>query len=293
MDRREGEQNRFVVNVRRLYTAITICALVLLFLVWRVESERMERVRAAIVDSLLPVIEFGARPIQYSVQLAGNLGEHLKQSKRIAELEQEVAQLEHWRVQASLLQDQNAELRDLLQATSSPAPFLVTAQVVADTSSEFRHSAVVKAGSENGVEDGWLALDSSGLVGRVWGVDRNSARIILLADPESKVPVRIGRDSRGLVVGDGALSPQLAFVSATTISPGAKVVTSGDDGVFVPDIPVGEVVVDPDQIFRVRLLGDLWNLDFVTLRAPDITPAPTVEGELISPVPLPTSGNSQ
>ncbi len=278
-----SEHQNFVGNVRRLFVGLAAAALVLMFLLWRVESERMERVRTAVVDALMPAAELGGRPLTYVSSLARRLDSHLRLAERIAELEAEVARLEHWKEQTRRLEQQNARLRGLLNAPKNPAAFTVSAQVIADTSSVFRHSVLINAGSENGVGDGWPALDGSGLAGRIAGVGRKTARVVLLADPSSRVPVKIVEArSRGIAVGDGTLLPQLRFASAASVNPGSRVVTSGDGGVYPPDIPLGDVIIGSDRILRVRLLADLWNLEYLILFRADTPEGPAASGGVIT-----------
>ena len=280
------EHQGIVGSVRRLFIGLTLAVLTLLFLLWRIESERMERVRAAVVDSLMPAVELGGKPLLYVSGLAHTLDTHLRLAERTAELELELARLEYWKEQARILEQQNARLRDLLNAPRDPASFAVSAQVIADTSSQFRHSVLVNVGSENGVEDGWPAMDGSGLAGRLSGVGRKTARVVLLADSSSRVPVKIlENSSRGIAVGDGTLLPQLRFASAASVSPGSRVVTSGNGGVFPPDLLLGEVVLGNDQILRVRLLADLWNLDYVSLLRTENPEGPPVGGDIIAGQP--------
>ena len=61
-------------------------------------------------------------------------------------------------------------------------------------------------------------------------------------------------------------------------------VSSGDGGLYPPDILIGQVVVGPDGRQRVRLAADYRQLDFV--RVVRAVPAPPIEGPggLIGPL---------
>ena len=174
------------------------------------------------------------------------------------------------------------QLRELLNVKIAPAELTVSGRVLADTSSQFRHSKLINVGTERGIDDGWSVMDDEGLVGRISGIGRKTARVILLADSSSRVPVKIeGTGGRGIVTGDGTLLPLLEFVSPAQAKAGRRVLTSGDGGVFPPDLLVGEVVIASDRRLRVKLAADLWNLEFVSVMRSRSDPVPANEGELI------------
>ncbi len=262
--------------------AVALFGLLAFFLLWQIENERMERVRAALIDRLTPLVELGNKPIEFGVFLSETVQEHFNHLDRITGLEQEVTRLEHWREEARRLEIQNAQLRELLNVKIAPAELTVSGRVLADTSSQFRHSKLINVGTERGIDDGWSVMDDEGLVGRISGIGRKTARVILLADSSSRVPVKIeGTGGRGIVTGDGTLLPLLEFVSPAQAKAGRRVLTSGDGGVFPPDLLVGEVVIASDRRLRVKLAADLWNLEFVSVMRSRSDPVPANEGELI------------
>ncbi len=279
-----SEQQKLIVQVRRIFFGLAIFGLVSLFIVWQVQNERMERVRATIIGSIMPVIEWGGKPLTYAADVGTFIGTHLSLAERIEELQKETAQLTVWRERARILEQENARLRDILNTSKNVTSFVVSAQVIADTNSQFRFSALLDVGSENGISDGWAVMDGNALAGRISGVARKTARVVLLIDPSSQVPVKIvGQNSRGITIGDGTGQPQLKFASAASLIPGNRVVTSGDGGVFPPDILIGNLVIGQDQIPRVRLQADVLKLDYVTLRQPDEREAPpAADGGIVS-----------
>ena len=269
-------------TVRKIFVGLALFGLIAIFLVWRVDSERMERVRASAVEFLLPAVEFGNRPLLFVSDLMRKADAHFRLAERNAGLEQEVGRLKFWREEARRLEQQNARLRELLNAQVEMTGRTISAQVLADTNSQFRHSVLIGVGTENGVADGWPVLDNDGLVGRISGVGRKSARVVLLPDLSSRIPIKIeGTGARGVVVGDGTLAPSLEFVSAGGASPGNRVMTSGDGGVFPSDLLVGEVVVGGDQRERVRLAADIHNLEYVSILRSVAPEEPPESGALI------------
>jgi len=104
-------------------------------------------------------------------------------------------------------------------------------------------------------------------VGRVVGLGDHATRLLLLTDYSSRVPVLVQPSGRrAIVAGDGTPAPVLEFIeNADAVKPGDTVRTSGDGGVFPPNLPVGRLVQLPSGKFRVALNADYARLEFVRL----------------------------
>ena len=62
---------------------------------------------------------------------------------------------------------------------------------MADSGSPFRQSVLLNVGGRDGIVDGWAAMDGLGLVGRISGVGDRTARVVLLTDTSSRIPVTV------------------------------------------------------------------------------------------------------
>ena len=144
----------------------------------------------------------------------------------------------------------------------------VTARVVADNGGAFVRSVLVAAGSQDGVRKGDAAVTGEGLVGRVAEVGNRSARILLLTDINSRIPVVIERSrDQGILAGDNSDNPRLLYLShGSQLLAGDRVVTSAAGGALPPGLPIGivksvdngdaavELFVDWDHVEYLRLL---------------------------------------
>src|SRR5690606_29163665 len=96
------------------------------------------------------------------------------------------------------------------------------------------------------VSRGQAVVDEHGLVGRIVDVGRNAARILLLTDIQSRVPVYIeDAGVEGILVGRTKARPSISFVESSTpvaFEPGQRVLTSGAGGVLPRGVPVGIVL---------------------------------------------------
>jgi rod shape-determining protein MreC len=267
-NRRQGED--FVTPVRRILVGVLVFVLFLIFLIWRIDSPRVERFRAQIVDAVVPNMEWALVPVTNMVKLAEGFQSYERLSEQNQELRRELQQMKAWKEAALQLEQENAKLRDLNNVRLDARLSYVTGVVLADSGSPFRQSVLINLGSRDGLIDGWAAMDGLGLVGRVSGVGEETARIILLTDSNSRIPVTIQPSGQtALLHGDNSSAPPLEFVEdSDNLRPGDRVVSSGDGGVFPAGLLVGEVARGADRRLRVRLAADYERLDFLrVLRA--------------------------
>lgn len=276
----------YLRGVRRVLFGTFLVLFVALFLLWRIDNPRVEQFRMDLVDSFVPSFEWTTRPVAEAARMISDLRAYSRIYQQNDELRRELQRMQGWREAALQLEQKNAKLLALNKVRLNPRLTFVTAEILADSGSPFRNSAMVNVGRIDGVEDGWAAMDGLGLVGRVAGVGERSARIILVTDASSRVPATIRPSGQhAIVAGDNSPSPTLEFVDQSDeLKPGDRVVSSGDGGLYPPDILIGQVFMGKDGRARVRLAADTRRLEFV--RVVRSAPAPSVEGPggLIGPL---------
>jgi rod shape-determining protein MreC len=264
---REDASAEMARTLRRIGLAgLTVVALVL-FAFWRADSPRVEALRLQMADRFRPLLELTATPFVKAIALIEDWERFSTLHGQNRDLRREVERLRGWREAAQQLERENARLRALDNVQLSPRLAYTTAEVLADPRTPFGRSVLVSVGAKDGVADGSAAVDGNGLVGRIVGVGEDVARLLLLTDFSSRVPVKVLPDGqRGVLTGDGSPAPRLDFVAdAAGLSLGARIVTSGDDGVFPPDIPVGVLASAGERVLRVGLAADYQLLDFVRI----------------------------
>jgi rod shape-determining protein MreC len=272
-------------TLRRIALVGLCGAALVLFVLWRVDNPRVERLRMSLADALSPSLGAVSTPVTRLAAFVEDWRSYSDVYLQNRELRREIERLRAWRDAAQGLERENAQLRALNNVSLAPRMAYTTGEVVADTGGPFGYSVLVNVGARDGVEDGAAAIDGSGLVGRVVGVGDEVARLLLLTDFDSRVPVKIlpsGR--RAILTGDGSPAPRLSFVAEPeALEIGQTLVTSGDDGVFPPDLNVGVVAAVDGRAARARLAADYQRLEFVrVLRWRRPTPA-DAPGQLILP----------
>jgi len=263
--RDRNSNTHYIRPIRRILVGLLVFVLLALFLLWRIDSPRVERFRTALVDRFVPNFEWALVPVTAAAEMIEDFRSYQKIYEQNQELRRELQRLKSWKEAAVQLEQQNAKLLSLNSVRLDPKLTSVSGVVLADSGSPFRQSVLLNVGSRDGVKDGWATMDGLGLVGRISGVGNNTARVILLTDSNSRIPVTIQPSGqRALLVGDNSTRPPVEFLEKPElVRPGDRVVTSGDGGVFPAGLVVGEVTKDRDRRLRVRLAADYERLDFL------------------------------
>ncbi len=260
-----------------------------IFLLWRIDSPRVERFRAALVDAVVPSFDWALLPVTKAAAMIGDFQSYTRIYEQNQELRRELQQMKAWKEAALQLEQKNARLLDLNQVRLDPKLTHVTGVVLADSGSPFRQSVLLNVGARDGIRDGWATMDGIGLVGRISGVGERTARVILLTDSNSRIPVTVQPSGQtALLAGDNSALPPLDFLDdADLVRPGDRVITSGDGGMFPAGLLVGQVVMGTDRRLRVALSADYQRLEFLrVLRSHELTPI-TDPGALVAPPPTP------
>jgi len=265
---KQGED--YIGPVRRLLVGVIVLVLLGTFLVWRIDNPRVERLRAAAIDQVVPSFAWMMVPITGVANFISDFQSYQALSAQNQDLRRELQQMKAWKEAALQLEQENAKLLDLNNVRLDPQLTFVTGVVITDSGSPFRQSVLVNVGERDGIIDGWPTMDGIGLLGRIAGVGKDTSRVLLLTDTSSRIPVTIQPSGqKAILTGDNTLTPPLDFIEdAAMIRPGDRVVSSGDGDVFPADLLVGQVALGTDRRLRVRLAADYQRLEFLrVLRA--------------------------
>jgi rod shape-determining protein MreC len=159
----------------------------------------------------------------------------------------------------------NRRLRSLLAIRErSPEP-VVTARLVSSSASSGRRYALLNAGRWSGVMPGMPVRGPDGLIGRVVETGPNAARVLLLSDADSIVPVRRTRDGLPAIAagrGDGMVDIRSVNATNVRFNAGDLFVTTGTGGIYAPGVPVARVAKAGSDSVMARTFADPDTLDF-------------------------------
>ena len=229
--------------------------------------------------------QVAAGPARSSGNVFERIGDMWNATSEIERLKRENRDLQAWRGLAERLAERNARYEALLRmppdsfGEGADIEHSIAAQLVLDSGGPFTRTLVANAGADHGVKVGFIAVNENGLVGRVVSVGRRSARILMLDDYNSRIPV-MGQASRvrAVLAGQATQAPDLLMgpfqmqaprldfiVGAQSLREGERVVTSGDGGLYPRGVPVGVARRGGDGAWRVVLAVGRAPIDFVRL----------------------------
>lgn len=233
--------------------------------------ERAKDISAAVVRPIQRGFTAVFRPVGNFFSAIGELSELKDENERLEEL---VEELESQIRRAEALEEENVRLRAFLELKE---PWFdiekVTAQVIGRVPANYKWAITIDKGTADGVQPEMPVVNPDGLVGTVVRADSNSAIVLMLIDPQGAASARV-QDTydSGLVEGNGtdeALTMRLVGTN-TKVAVGSKVVTASYvNGLFPPDIPIGEVshvggdVRQVEQQLEVNPYVEFTSLDYV------------------------------
>ena len=238
-----------------------------LMMLGKTDAVLVERVRTAVTDALTPIMSAVERPVTAVENGVENVKNLFTLREQNAQLLAEREALLQWQAVARRLEAENAELRSLLSMAPDPRTRYLTARVIGNSAGAFVREVLIAAGANAGVEKGQAALTGEGLAGRVTEVGDRSARVLLLTDINSRIPVLLESSRhRAILAGDNSNQPRLLFLPpGATPEPGDRIVTSGDGGAFPAGLPVGVVASVEDGAVTVSPFVDWDRLEYLRL----------------------------
>ncbi len=246
--------------------AFFVLSLVLLILS-SVNSNFLENARTGVADVTAPIFELFSAPFNKVADFTGNITGMAELRAENTKLIEENKRLNEWYQVALRLEAENNSLREILNVKIDKKYSFVTARVYIDAGNLYVHSYIVGAGLDDGVKKGQAVIGEKGVIGRIVEVGRKTARILLLTDINSRIPVLIeGSNQRAILTGTNGDMPYLRHLPVDSqVEQGVRVVTSGHGGVFPPNLPVGKVLRGENGNLYVKPYSDMNSVRYVKI----------------------------
>ncbi|ADW16929.1 rod shape-determining protein MreC [Desulfobulbus propionicus DSM 2032] len=138
----------------------------------------------------------------------------------------------------------NASLRKLLEFKNTLGEqSSVAATIIGKDPSAMFRSVIIDQGSNSGIMKGDPVVNNDGVVGQVFTITPNYAKVLLAIAPSSAIDVLLQETRvRGILKGNGTLTYRLEYILKTAeVKEGDHVVTAGYGGVFPTGLQVGVV----------------------------------------------------
>lgn len=266
--------------IDRSVVGLLIGLSVLMLLLGKADMKLANYMGERMGDAVAPVLRVLGQPVVAARAGIDRIGALLAVYEENERLREENRRLLAWQGEAAKLAVQNRALRQMLHVPEvERAPSWTTARVVADSAGVFVRTFLIDAGAERGVEPGMPAVAPEGLAGRVIDVGCCSARVLLVTDFNSRIPVLLERSGdHALLVGDNGPEPALRFLPINPdFKVGDRVLTSGRGGLIPPGLLVGQISAVTGGKVAVRPLVEWSRLDYLSLlRYQGVLPPPAV-----------------
>ena len=271
MNKRAGSVLRLATPVKALSQRFAlfflICVAVALMMLGKHDSIVIEKARTAVTDAVAPFLEFASRPVATVNEMVEQGQQLIQLAAENTALRQQNERLAHWQTVARQLEAENQAMRKMLDMAPEAGIGFVTARVIGDQGGAFVRSMLVNAGTNQGAARGQAAVTGEGLAGRVAEAGDRSARVLLITDMNSRIPILVGgaRD-RAVLAGDNTGLPLLLYLGPRVeVRAGDRVVTSGHGGVFPPGLPIGQVASVSQEGIRVQPFVDWGHMEYLRL----------------------------
>lgn len=281
-----SRRERNLALVRIVVALVAVFVGLVLLLVSRSDPSAGGTLRKAAMDATAPVWGLVRAPLAALDDAGAYVSGYFLAIDRNRRLEAELRQYRLRDQQRLAMARENRQLKQLLAVVEPARRWRRVFPIAAGSSGSYVRSAVISGGRTAGVRPGQPVRAARGLVGRVVEVGHHSARVLLLTDSTSRVPVRVVRSGRSAIVAgvnDAELELRYLSPADDPLRVGDRLVTSGDGGIFPPDVPVAVVTRVLRDLQYARPLAHPEGLGYVIVEQPYLPPA------IVVPIPDPNA----
>ena len=185
---------------------------------------------------------------------------------RVRKMEAEAKKNRAKLIEARGIAQENAQLKKLLGLSQTTEKPVAVGELIASTASSTRRLGMLSVGSNRALTRGMPVRASDGLIGRVLTVGPTTARVLLITDTDSVVPVKRASDGMPAIatgLSDGTIMVKPLNAGVNPFKKGDILITSGNGGLYPPNMPVAFVTAKKDDGALAVPAADPSNAAFV------------------------------
>ncbi len=245
-----------------------VCFFIALLLVMTYEKGGLvyNKIETTVTDFTAPVISTSSSGLDFISKLGHNIKSFFITFAENKKLKEQNNSLEHYFFLYKEIEAENKQLKQMLNFTNQLPYKYVSAKVIGRNNISSNQQVIINAGLEQGISKWQMVLANNQLIGRIVQVSQHNAKVLLLTDYSSGIPVitinsrvkfiAVGQDDKYLLCKYLSEQPQL--------QDGELVVTSGDNIDIAANIIVGSILKDGND-FYVKPNIDFDQLEFVQI----------------------------
>lgn len=251
---------------RKLFVVILFLTAFLFIMLSRFDSvaiEALNKVVIKVTGPVMQVAELPARMIHHVWTYFYDISHIYAENQLLRDENKQMMILQN---KVRTLEVENQLLARLLNYVPPAEASFMSAQVVAESGDKFTHLLLIYVGNES-VKKGQIVMGDESVIGRIDTVSPPYAKVILITDINSKIPVVVERTRvRGILSGNNKDLPQLIFMRSTTdVQEGDIIVTSGVGGMFPAGLPIGFISSINGNKVEVEPMADLSRVEYVRI----------------------------
>ena len=214
--------------------------------------------RAVLNDVVYKVSVFSSMPGKFITYLSHVKNKHYNIVNKNKILEKEIDVLKSDRYDSLFLRTDNKNLKQALNLgdiTHDVGDVAVAARVIIDQKSPYLRSLLINKGKKHAIVKGMTVFSKRYLIGTIVESNYLSARVLLITDLNSKIPVIIqDTDVNAILVDKGkTMELTLEYLPDEFVPEPNKVIfTSGRDGFLAPGMPVAETYLNKKNELRIK-----------------------------------------
>ncbi len=266
---------------RRLFLILLIVIIVLALLFYTVKKDRnLNTFESFIKDIIVEVEKIIYKPISGFNNMIEEFTSLKNVKKENQILKSNVEKMESTEAENIELKQEIERLKEELNIEHVLTDYdYLNATVISRNSFYWYNMLTIDKGSHNGIKEGMVVINSTGLIGKITNVSTFSSDVKLITtnDTNNKISVTVTNgDTKltGIINGydyeKGLLTVE-GISNTATVSNGDYVYTSGLGGVFPSGILIGKVenittdVYDLSKIINVKPSAKFDDINFVTI----------------------------
>ena len=266
---------------KNIYLIVLVFVVVIAILSYTIKTgKKLNTFESLIKDCVVEVQKVFYRPIKNFSSMIDDffsLNDVLEENKI---LKSNVEKMESLEAENVALKQEIDKLKEELNVDKVLSDYdYLNATVVSRNSLYWYNTLTIDKGSHNGIKEGMVVLNSTGLIGKIENVSTFSADVKLITtnDTNNKISVTVTDGTTKLTGIINAYNYDEGFLkvegisNTATVNVGDLVYTSGLGGVFPSGILIGKVenittdVYDLSKIINVKPSADFDDINYVTI----------------------------
>ncbi len=271
---RKAQYSLFATYVLAIAGAIFAALLLLISIA---DPTGFAALRSAASETTAPIARFVDSARRSVIGMSENMSAYFDAGSKNKALTEKVARDRTKLIEADALRLENRRLRTLLDLVESEeASKVAIGRLISSSVTSSRRIATLSIGSNQGVAPGQPVRGSNGLIGRIIEAGPNTAKVLLISDAENIIPVlRVtdGLPALASGMGNGLVMIRPIDLGENPFKKGDIIVTSGNGGLYPPNVPYAKVIRKTSDGAMARPLGAPGNSPYVLVMRPYQEPA--------------------